>query len=643
MNYLKGIVWIIIFSFYLFTIGTAIFPKKKAPYRFIAGYIVYLGASAIVGIPLQVLQGEWKIFYYYELILISVSLLISVIRILKRKISLFEKGMISHYWFVFLPAIAMIFISLFYNHYYWFNEATDGGFYLTRIATLPYIKNPFITNSSVGNIAYPRLLDVYNYSVFELNASFFVYLLDMIPTLFARGFLSLFNYFLFSCSIYCLADYLNSKLKNSVEDYYIQYTSVSLLIFGFCARQILDMLGIYFYSGWAMNVAMYYGSMVVRSCGIIWLIIPFLEEKKISIRGVLTYLMTAFALFSLSPTSLPYSVCMLFCGLFVYLREERKYLFPIYIIILALIGLLIGNNTQVNNDVSYIISSNMKTVLPIIMALGIAYLFYHYQELQDMLFCSIGICLFCILPPFNYIIKQVSAYGFVMARFISSYYMFSILISLIGCLFIFYHLIMKLRFHKVMISCLSVILMIAVSMTAISLKVDYSQTTVLDELRLFLKHRYFAADSVIKMSQRINQLDIKKDQNFVVLAPVYVRSFIEKVNETENTASIAVANSIRQFAPYCISLNGLARYPANSDPRFDKYNKKCISIYNDFIYHPSEKTYQKFVKEILNKFPVSVVVSTDENISKYMKRSHYRLSYIEGDRDTVYFCIYVKD
>ena len=643
MNYLKGMAWIIIFSFYLFTIGTAIFPQKKAPYRFIAGYIVYLSASAIVGIPLQVFNGEWKIFYYYEIIFLSISFLLSIIWIFKRKIDLFEKGMITHYWFIFLPAAAMIFISLFYNHYYWFNEATDGGFYLTRIATLPYIKNPFITNSSVGNIAYPRLLDVYNYSVFELNASFFVYLLDMIPTLFARGFLSLFNYFLFSCSIYCLADYINSQLKKPFEDYYLQYASVSLLIFGFCARQVLDILGIYFYSGWAMNVAMYYGSMVVRSCGMIWLIIPLLEEKSFSIRSLSVYLITAFALFSLSPTSLPYSISIFLCGIFINLLKEKRYLLFVYIIILALIGLLIGNNTHVDKDVHYIISLNIKTILPFLMALGIAYLFYHYQELQNILFYSIGICLFCILPPFNYIIKRVSVYGFVMARFISSYYMFSILISLIGCLFIFYHLIMKLRFHKVMISCLSVLLMIAVSMTAISLKVDYSQTTVLDELRLFLRHRYFAADSVKKLGQRVNQLDTKKDQNFVVLAPVYVRSFIEKVNETENTASIAVANSIRQFAPYCISLNGLARYPANSDPRFDKYNKKCISIYNDFIYHPSEKTYQKFVKEILNKFPVSVVVSTDENISKYMKRSHYKLSYIEGDRDTVYFCIYVKD
>lgn len=643
MNYLKGIVWIIIFSFYLFTIGTAIFPKKKAPYRFIAGYIVYLSASAIVGIPLQVLQGEWKIFYYYELILISVSLLISVIRILKRKISLFEKGMISHYWFVFLPAIAMIFISLFYNHYYWFNEATDGGFYLTRIATLPYIKNPFITNSSVGNIAYPKLLDVYNYSVFELNASFFVYLLDMIPTLFARGFLSLFNYFLFSCSIYCLADYINSQLKKSVEDYYLQYASVSLLIFGFCARQILDILGIYFYSGWAMNVAMYYGSMVVRSCGMIWLIIPLLEEKRFSIRSLSVYLITAFALFSLSPTSLPYSISIFLCGIFINLLKEKRYLLFVYIIILVIVSLLIGNNTHADKDVHYIISLNIKTILPFMMALGIAYLLYHYQELQNMLFYSIGICLFCILPPFNYIIKRVSVYGFVMARFISSYYMFSILISLIGCLFIFYHLIMKLRFHKVMISCLSVILMIAVSMTAISLKVEYSQTTVLDELRLFLRHRYFAADSVIKMSQRINQLDIKKDQNFVVLAPVYTHSFIEKVNETDNTVSIAVANSIRQFAPYCISLNGLDRYPANNDSRFIGYNKECISIYNDFIYRPSEKTYQNFVKRILNKFPVSVIVSINNDIKEYMKRSHYRLSYREGDQDTAYFYIYVKN
>ena len=551
--------------------------------------------------------------------------------------------MISHYWFVFLPAIAMIFISLFYNHYYWFNEATDGGFYLTRIATLPYIKNPFITNSSVGNIAYPKLLDVYNYSVFELNASFFVYLLDMIPTLFARGFLSLFNYFLFSCSIYCLADYLNSKLKNPVEDYYIQYTSVSLLIFGFCARQILDILGIYFYSGWAMNVAMYYGSMVVRSCGMIWLIIPLLEEKRFSIRSLSVYLITAFALFSLSPTSLPYSMSIFLCGIFINLLKEKRYLLFVYIIILVIVSLLIGNNTHADKDVHYIISLNIKTILPFMMALGIAYLLYHYQELQNMLFYSIGICLFCILPPFNYIIKRVSVYGFVMARFISSYYIFSILISLIGCLFILYHLMMKLRFHKLMISCLSVILMIAVSMTAISLKVDYSQTTVLDELRLFLRHRYFAADSVIKMSQRINQLDIKKDQNFVVLAPVYTHSFIEKVNETDNTVSIAVANSIRQFAPYCISLNGLDRYPANNDSRFIGYNKECISIYNDFIYRPSEKTYQNFVKRILNKFPVSVIVSINNDIKEYMKRSHYRLSYREGDQDTAYFYIYVKN
>ena len=643
MNYLKGIVWIIIFSFYLFTIGTAIFPKKKAPYRFIAGYIVYLSASAIVGIPLQVLQGEWKIFYYYELILISVSLLISVIRILKRKISLFEKGMISHYWFVFLPAIAMIFISLFYNHYYWFNEATDGGFYLTRIATLPYIKNPFITNSSVGNIAYPKLLDVYNYSVFELNASFFVYLLDMIPTLFARGFLSLFNYFLFSCSIYCLTDYINSQLKKPVEDYYLQYASVSLLIFGFCARQILDILGIYFYSGWAMNVAMYYGSMVVRSCGMIWLIIPLLEEKRFSIRSLSVYLITAFALFSLSPTSLPYSMSIFLCGIFINLLKEKRYLLFVYIIILVIVSLLIGNNTHADKDVHYIISLNIKTILPFMMALGIAYLLYHYQELQNMLFYSIGICLFCILPPFNYIIKRVSVYGFVMARFISSYYMFSILISLIGCLFILYHLIMKLRFHKLMISCLSVLLMIAVSMTAISLKVEYSQTTIKNELKLFLRHRYFAADSVKKLGQRVNQLDTKKDQNFVVLAPVYTHSFIEKVNETDNTVSIAVANSIRQFAPYCISLNGLDRYPANNDSRFIGYNKECISIYNDFIYRPSEKTYQNFVKRILNKFPVSVIVSINNDIKEYMKRSHYRLSYREGDQDTAYFYIYVKN
>lgn len=643
MNYLKGIVWIIIFSFYLFTIGTAIFPKKKAPYRFIAGYIVYLSASAIVGIPLQVLQGEWKIFYYYELILISVSLLISVIRILKRKISLFEKEMISHYWFVFLPAIAMIFISLFYNHYYWFNEATDGGFYLTRIATLPYIKNPFITNSSVGNIAYPKLLDVYNYSVFELNASFFVYLLDMIPTLFARGFLSLFNYFLFSCSIYCLADYINSQLKKPVEDYYLQYASVSLLIFGFCARQILDILGIYFYSGWAMNVAMYYGSMVVRSCGMIWLIIPLLEEKRFSIRSLSVYLITAFALFSLSPTSLPYSMSIFLCGIFINLLKEKRYLLFVYIIILVIVSLLIGNNTHADKDVHYIISLNIKTILPFMMALGIAYLLYHYQELQNMLFYSIGICLFCILPPFNYIIKRVSVYGFVMARFISSYYMFSILISLIGCLFILYHLIMKLRFHKLMISCLSVLLMIAVSMTAISLKVEYSQTTIKNELKLFLRHRYFAADSVKKLGQRVNQLDTKKDQNFVVLAPVYTHSFIEKVNETDNTVSIAVANSIRQFAPYCISLNGLDRYPANNDSRFIGYNKECISIYNDFIYRPSEKTYQNFVKRILNKFPVSVIVSINNDIKEYMKRSHYRLSYREGDQDTAYFYIYVKN
>ena len=69
----------------------------------------------------------------------------SVYRIYTKKIRLFNGDLydfVKKYWFLFFLASILVLISTVKIGWYWMNNCLDDGYYLNRIATLPYIDHP---------------------------------------------------------------------------------------------------------------------------------------------------------------------------------------------------------------------------------------------------------------------------------------------------------------------------------------------------------------------------------------------------------------------------------------------------------------------------------------------------------------------
>ena len=91
LNYVKGAIFIIAYISFLYVFGSALIPKtKSAPKRFVVGYIFFASFLAIVGIPIQLLNLSWNMFFIYFLILSLSILIFSVYRIYTKKIRLFN-------------------------------------------------------------------------------------------------------------------------------------------------------------------------------------------------------------------------------------------------------------------------------------------------------------------------------------------------------------------------------------------------------------------------------------------------------------------------------------------------------------------------------------------------------------------------
>ena len=84
---------------------------------------------------------------------------------------------------------------VFYFRSFWYGNHLDDGYYITKVATIPIDGGNYVNNVSVGTgkwTAFSYLLNTW-----ELEASFFVKILKVTPTVYLRFFQSGFNYFVF--------------------------------------------------------------------------------------------------------------------------------------------------------------------------------------------------------------------------------------------------------------------------------------------------------------------------------------------------------------------------------------------------------------------------------------------------------------
>ena len=443
MNYCKAILFIIGYLTIIYIIGTAIGAKYSAPRRFIYGYLLNTFIVSAAGIITQMFAINWYIYYYFVLIVDLLMLIASIYKIRRDGIILFDGGFrsfVSNYWFLILVALIATSLVAIYNFELWDNNTTDDAYYLARMAYFPYIKNPYSIDPTTGFPSVHKIIDLRNFTSFEIEASVYIYFLKIYSTLFARGVMSFINYFIFSVSIYAFVEKVIEVSGLEVRRQNIQYYSIIMLLLCFETSQLAIHGIIDIRDGWMINHAMYFGASLIRSVGFIWLLIPVLEFEEDKKKSILLFVIMAFVLLAKSTVVIPIIAVVVIVGLAYHLILMKDKRILIYVVLLILFSFLLGNKWQ-NSLTNYTdgvyynhLYDNLKS--PIIIIFEVCILFNFFIRRKKYLKTNILFALICIMfiiPPLNNVIEKTSVYAFVDKRAVSA---FTMLIVLYACILV---------------------------------------------------------------------------------------------------------------------------------------------------------------------------------------------------------------
>ena len=160
VQYITGIILTLFLAVLFQLFGICITKNKKSfSYSFIIGYIVYSFLIAIVGIPIQILNLPWKAFFFYMIFLLIGILIFIFYNIYKKNVVLNKEILIDYIkenWFLYIGAILITGLALTHIQTIWENNLTDDSYYLNKIASLPYLENPFRTDYTTAPTRFPQ-------------------------------------------------------------------------------------------------------------------------------------------------------------------------------------------------------------------------------------------------------------------------------------------------------------------------------------------------------------------------------------------------------------------------------------------------------------------------------------------------------
>ena len=108
--------------------------------------MVYSSLIAIAGIVMQLANVPWNLFALYVGVLWCFVLGFSLYKSKKDSISFSPVGIkeyIADNWYLYIVSIILVVILAFYYAGFWLGNHLDDGYYITKVATLPY--------SEIGN------------------------------------------------------------------------------------------------------------------------------------------------------------------------------------------------------------------------------------------------------------------------------------------------------------------------------------------------------------------------------------------------------------------------------------------------------------------------------------------------------------
>lgn len=271
-----------VFTLILCAFGKAVKrDSKNISESLIWGYIVYSMLIAVVGVPMQVLNLPWLAFGVYVGMLWGGIIAYIIYAVKYKNVKLISENVgeyVKNNWIVWIILGILAVMMLFYYAGFWLGNHQDDGYYITKVATLPYSQIGGNFNYTVG--VNGSGFNSYIVNTWELEASVYVKILGVAPTLFLRLFQSVFYYFLFLNAIKFLAEKLIDKTGTEEEKRLAQYVVVFVPLICTYYLYLSNSGMLLIRDMFHLNTGMFLGGTVAKTLGVILFIIVYLNCEK---------------------------------------------------------------------------------------------------------------------------------------------------------------------------------------------------------------------------------------------------------------------------------------------------------------------------------------------------------------------------
>lgn len=634
-NYLGNLLFWCMFIFIIYAFGNSLRPQKEGQaVKFVAGYLGYSFLVAIGGITIQLLNIKWTFFAGYMCVVIAGIIIWSIWKKRKRT-SLFScsvKEYISDNWFVFLVCMILCMMLLFYYRSFWYGNHLDDGYYITKIATVAHDSTNYKSNFSVGIGEWAQT--TYLINTWELEASFFVTVLRLSPTLFLRFFQSGFHYFVFLNCALAFGEKIVSGIEKKTCDQRknrksLQYVLGVFLIFFVYYIYMQDAHFFFLRDSFQLNTAMFYGSAIAKLIVIMCLLIFCLQEDKINLKMIIRVGMICVVMISKTTVVLPILFVTIASSCIVwFLQSEDKRIKAAGIILMVLYviaGVIVPANWGIQNEVYTYVRLMVKS--PVMWICAVAFLM-SFTLKSKMVYRVNGIMIISgamiVVPQVNDLFELCSVYAFVGGRAWSMWvYTFVVLSSF------YWYVILTCKCEEAVVR--SAYIIITAGMVVLLLygvKKDGAElfltddmpdkTLLIQDMKVMLKSRKFMPNATLELGQELEKIaEITEEQLYVVSPQMVV------VNGAVHTLS----TQLRIVAPDVISVSASNRYEVDEDCELYGYNQEK---FESFAGNPNEKSFRSFEKEI-EKYHINCIVTQNESCGEYLKTIGFQKQELVGD------------
>lgn len=630
VEYVVCTVFWLAFVIMLCVFGKALLEEKKSvSFCLTVGYLVYSFFVAVGGIAIQLVNLPWKIFALYMAVLWAGIFIFCVFkrkRIREKRIWRSLLNYLKEYWVLLAVCLFLCSMLFFYYNAFWYGNHLDDGYYVTKAATMPYNSTGFRTNYSVGTAQ--AGMDSYMLNTWELEASFYIWLLGVKATLFLRLFQSAFYYFFFVNVLKLLAEQVFEKAMQKAGKKEAQYVTVITLLFGGYCLFLMDTNLFFVRDMFRFNSAMFCGAGMVEPLSMVLLLVFFTEVRKIDWKMIVSVAGISVVLISKSTIALPVIVITVFAYLEISLFFEGgrkgKMASVLFGVGYAVLGVLLPGGAGAQKEVyQYVLLAVKSPVVLLSTVMFIGSFFWKkaaVTKLNCVFLCCAGMM---VIPQINDVFENVSVYAFVAGRAWASWIYAYVMLNTVY----FYLFLRRCIKKRTIPQCLYAAAGVALAVMDVAGFASYGGELFLVEepvaadmkyhLEVMLGNHYFVPNFTIELGEELEVLAEKKEGLRVVMP--------ESVGTNGTIHNLAL--EIRSFAPHIVVPSAIDRYPVDEDSELYGYSQEYFTA---FAAEPSEQTGRELVAE-LERYQIDCVVVNRVECGVYLEEMGYELhGRIEG-------------